>query len=69
MIDAYDPQRRYVLREQFSDAWSLQLYPQIEDYLLPQDHGDAVAHTLDLIHLDLEWRVKDGDEPAIIVSD
>lgn len=68
MIDAYDPQRRYVLREQFSDAWSLQLYPQIEDYLLPQDHGDAVAHTLDLIHLDLEWRVKDGDEPAIIVS-
>jgi serine/threonine protein kinase len=48
----------------FEDAWQHGLQPAIDDYL-PGDASDAQAILIELVHTDLEFRIKAGEEVRI----
>ncbi len=50
--------------EQFEDAWIAGERPRIEDFLLTQE-GDSVRLLLELVHTDLEYRLKRGESARV----
>jgi eukaryotic-like serine/threonine-protein kinase len=55
--------REKVLRR-FEDAWRHGPRPAIEEYL-PADEGERRAVLVELVHTDLEYRIKDGDPARV----
>ena len=55
--------REQVVRR-FEDAWRHGPRPALEDYL-PADERDRRAVLVELVHTDLEYRIKDGDPARV----
>ena len=48
----------------FEEAWQHGLQPAIQDYL-PGDAADAQAILVELVHTDMEFRIKGGEEARV----
>jgi hypothetical protein len=52
--------------ERFDRAWQRGPRPALANYLLPAGHPQRQELLLDLVHIDLEYRLKAGDETPLV---